>query len=107
MGVDGFKRQFIHNMQSFHYIFNSIILQYLNCVKKGGRKMQKQKSGIEKKEMILRISKCEDCYMVEVDDMVIQGVEKYKITTSESGETEVDLKICLNTSMACIEMLTN
>ena len=57
--------------------------------------------------MFIKLSRTNDVKMVEIDGVVIPNVAYYKITTSESGETEVELKFKVNSSIETIEMSTN
>ena len=54
--------------------------------------------------MEIKISKIDNLHIVTINGKEIPNVEKYKISTSESGETEVELKIKADASIISVEM---
>ncbi len=57
--------------------------------------------------MFLEIKKCDSVYILNIDGTEITNVEKYKIITSESGETEVELKLRFNAQISFNQMSSN
>lgn len=49
------------------------------------------------------IARQDKTYLVNINDVELHGVQGYKITTSESGKTEIELKICVDTPMTWID----
>ncbi len=56
--------------------------------------------------MELNIVKNDDTHTIRIDKMVIPNVKTYKIATSSSGETEIELKLKLDVNAIFIDMFT-
>ena len=53
----------------------------------------------------LKVMKLDSLFTVFIDKIAVPNVTNYKVTTSESGETEVELKMKLNSEVTDLEFV--
>ncbi len=60
-----------------------------------------------KENLELNIIKNDDTHTIRINKMDIPNVKTYKIATSSSGETEIELKLKLDVNASFIDMYTS